>query len=155
MNILEDFTHNPLYEQFIDYLHKKYPDEYDVFTPEDIQDKFEIIFNLGLVQVKKFLKINRSCHLLYNGHPARQDMIDRLGNILFELQRISSYPVVPPLRLGAAIKKVVGLDKRYIKKYQDWIITLSNYQPKFNSVDLSVLVSTFPEELIIQRDVVY
>lgn len=151
MNILENFP-DQIYQQFLDHLKKKYPDKYSTFTPAQIHDNFTTIFMFGLTQAKRFLKINRSCDLLYNGHPAREDMIERLGNILFELQSISSYPIVPAQSVGTAIKKIIGLDKRYTKKYQDWIITLSNHQSRFNSVDLTWIVSVFPEELLIGKE---
>lgn len=152
MNILENFSKSPIYEQFLEHLKKKYPEEYDAFTTKEVQDKFETIFIMGLVQSKKFLKTKQSCNILYNGHPARGDMVERLGNILFELQRLPSYPVVPPLRLGDAIKKVIGSDKRYIKQYRDWILTLSNYELRFNKVDLSWLSTACPEELIVGKE---
>ena len=152
MNVLENFSNNPIYQQFLDHLKKRYSDEYESFTPAEIQDKFETVFIMGLVQSKKFLKTKQSCNILYNGHPARGDMIERLGNILFELQKLPNYPVVPPLRLGDAIKKVIGSDKRYIKKYMDWILTLSNYEAQFNRVDLSWLSNTCPEEMIIGKE---
>ncbi len=152
MIILENFFSSPIYQQFLDHLKKKYIDEFDTFTCADIQDKLEVILNMGLMQSKKFLKEKRSCHLLYNGHPARADMMNRLGNILYALQRVESYPVVPPLRLGDAIKKVIGPDKRYRRRYMDWILTLSNYQAVFNKVDMTVLVGVFPEELIVGKE---
>ena len=152
MNVLENFSNSQIYEQFIDHLKKKYLDEFDTFTPKDIQDQFTGIFNLGLIQSKKFLKTKRSCYLLYNGHTARQDMVNRLGNILFELKKVQSYPIVKPLRLGDAIKKVIGSDKRYIKQYREWIITLSNYQSRFDTVDLRILSSVFPEDLIVPKE---
>ena len=152
MNVLENFHQRPLYNQFLFHLRKKYPEEYDSFSNEQIQDHFETIFILGLTQSKKFLKTKRSCHLLYNGHAARADMMSRLGNILFELKDIETFPIVLPLKLRDIIKKVIGSDKRYTKKYLDWILTLSNYQAVFNRVDLTILVSVFPEEMIIGRE---
>jgi len=152
MNILENFCTSPIYDQFTEYLKKKYPEDYDTFTPAEIQDKFEIVFMMGLTQSKKFLSTKRACNLLYNGHPARADMIERLGNILFEVQSLGSFPIVKPLRLGDAIKKVIGSDKRYIKKYRDWITTLTNYQPRFDTVDLTWIVSVFPEDLILKKE---
>lgn len=152
MNVLENFFQGSIYKQFLNQLKKKYPEEYDSFTPADIQDKFESVVMMGLGQSKKFLKAKQFCNILYNGHPARGDMIERLGNILFELQKLQSYPIVPPLRLGDAIKKVIGLDKRYIKKYRDWILTLSNYEARFNKVDLSWLSNVCPEEMIVGKE---
>lgn len=152
MNILEQFSQSPIYEQFIEHLKKKYPDSFDSFTPTVIQDKFEIIIMMGLTQSKKFLNTKRACNLLYNGHPARADMVARLGNILYELQGLGSYPIVKPMRLGDAIRKVIGTDNRYIKQYRTWITTLSNYQARFDVVDLSWIVSVFPEDLIVQKE---
>lgn len=151
MNVLEKFLDSSIYQYFLSYLKKRYPDEYESFTTEDIQTKFEVIFTLGLKQAEKYRSINKLDHLLYNDKPPRADMVQKLGHILFELQKIPSFPIVPPLRVTAAIKKVLSSrDSRTQKKYLKWIIELSNSNPEFNTFDLSNIVKQFPEEKIVQ-----
>jgi hypothetical protein len=78
-------------------------------------------------------------------------MIQKLGHILFELQKISTFPIVPPLRVSNAIKKTLSSrDKRTQVKYLKWIIELSNSNRHFNTIDLSNIVKQFPEEKIVQ-----
>ncbi len=150
MNILENFIQSPSYSQFLNYLKKRYPEEYESFTPKDIQMKFEVIFTLGLNQAEKYRNINKLDHLLFNDKPPRADMVQKLGHILFELQQIPSFPIVPPLRVSAAIKKVLSSrDKRTRDKYLKWIIELSNSNPQFNTFDLTHIVRQFPEEKIV------
>ncbi len=147
MNIID----HKLFKEFEEYLQKRYPQEYDSFTGEQKIEKFTIIFMLGLRQAQKYRRIHQSEYLLYNDKPPRADMIQKLGHILFELQKISSFPIVPPLRVGAAIKKTLSSrDKRTRDKYLKWIIELSNSNRHFNTIDLTNIVKQFPEEKIIQ-----
>lgn len=149
MNILSEFSQSNFYKQFEDYLQKQYPEE--SFTDEDKLDKFEDVFMMGLNQANKYLGMKNSSELFFNDKPPRADMIQKLGNILWELQSIKSYPTVPPLRIGAAIKKVLSSrDKRTKDKYLDWIIQYSHNKPEFNSVDLGPLVKKFPKDKIRQ-----
>ena len=139
-----------LFKEFEEYLQKRYPEEYDSFTHQQKIEKFEIIFMMGLRQVQKYRKIHQSEHLLYNDKPPRADMVQKLGNIIFELQKISSFPIVPPLRVSAAIKKTLSSrDKRTKDKYLKWIIELSNSNRHFNRIDLSNIVKQFPEDKIV------
>ncbi len=140
------------YDRFEQFLEEKYPNT--VFTPEEKQEKFEDIFLLGLHKARQYHKINRASNLLFRDKRPRADMIQKLGHILFELQRTTpSFPVVPPLRLRAAIKKVIiSGDKRYMNKYQEWILSYSNHQPTFNKVDMTDLVSLFPKEKMVERE---
>ena len=150
-SVLVDFFGGSLYKQFEDFLKIKYPDEYQSFTEKEKLDKFENIFMIGLRQAKKFLAMKMSCDLLYKDKPPRADMVQKLGHILFELQKIPSFPVVPPLSLRAAIKKIIiSGDKRYINKYQDWILSHSNHQRIFNKVDMESLVKRFPDDKIVE-----
>lgn len=151
MNVLKEFFDGPIYQQCLDFLKKRYPEEYESFTPADIQDKFENIVQMGLNRAKEFHHQGKSCNLLFNDKPPRADMVTKLGNILFELQKIPSFPIVPPLRVAAAIKKVLSSrDNRTRDKYVKWIITLSNSNPEFNTIDLKQIIRVFPEEKIVQ-----
>ncbi len=153
MNILDNFSQSPIYEQFLDYLKEKYPEEYNQFTEEQLDDHFVNIFMIGLNKAKEFLHTNKSCNLLYNGKPPRADMFDTLGNILFELKEITSYPIVPPLRVSAAVKKVLsGKDKRTMDKHMTWIIKMTNFQNQFNTVDLTNIVRQYPNDKIVRRN---
>ena len=128
-----------LYNQFEDYLKVRYPDT--TLSSEEKLDKFETIFMMGLRQAKEFLKQKKSCDLLWNGRTPRSDMVNNLGNIIWELQKIQSFPIVPPLRITSAIKKTLSSkDKRTQKVYLDWIIQYSNHKRDYNSIDLSYLV---------------
>jgi len=141
----------PFYEQFDEYLRIKYPEEYGIFTIKDKIFKYEIIFKLGLDQAKKYSEMNKSCDLLFNDKPPRADMLTKLGNILWELQIIPNYPVVPPLRVSAAIKKVLSSrDSRTINKYLTWMQTLANYNRSFNTMDLTHLHNIFPKSKIVK-----
>jgi len=149
--ILENFVDRPFYQQFKEFLKEKYPDE--SFTNEQVQDNFENIFMMGLRQAQKFHSIKQSCDLLWDDKVPRADMLKKMGNILWELQSISSYPIVPPLKIRAAIKKVLSSrDKRTQMRYLDWIIQYSNHKPQFNVVDLSELVNRFPKNKILQGE---
>ena len=146
MNILD----SKLFREFEEYLQKRYPEEYDTYSQEQKLEKFEIIFMLGLRQVQKYRKIHQLEYLLYNDKPPRADMVQKLGHILFELQKISSFPIVPPLRVTAAIKKTLSSrDKRTRDKYLKWIIELSNSNRHFNRIDLTNIVKQFPDEKIV------
>ena len=147
MNILE----SKLFKEFEEYLQKRYSEEYRTFTADQKIEKFEIIFMLGLKQAQKYRSIHQMEYLLYNDKPPRSDMIQKLGHILFELQKISTFPIVPPLRVSNAIKKTLSSrDKRTQAKYLKWIIELSNSNRHFNTIDLSNIVKQFPEEKIVQ-----
>ena len=149
--ILENFVDRPFYQQFKEFLKEKYPDE--SFTNEQVQDNFENIFMMGLRQAQKFHSIKQSCDLLWDDKVPRADMLKKMGNILWELQSISSYPIVPPLKIRAAIKKVLSSrDKRTQMRYLDWIIQYSNHKPQFNVVDLSELVNRFPKNKILEGE---
>ena len=153
MNILSEFSQSNFYKQFEEYLQIRYPELYDSFTDEDKLDKFELVFMMGLRQAKNFQRMGISCNLLYNDHPMDKRMLSKLGFILFELKRIPSYPIVTPMQLGNTIKKVIGRDKRYVDRYRDLILSYSSHKPQFNKVDMSHLVSQFPEEYIVERSV--
>ena len=146
-----NISDHKLFKEFEEYLQKRYPEEYDSYTEEQKLEKFTIIFMLGLRQAQKYRKIHQLEYLLYNDKPPRADMVQKLGHILFELQKIPSFPIVPPLRVTAAIKKVLSSrDSRTQKKYLKWIIELSNSNPEFNTFDLTNIVRQFPEEKIVQ-----
>lgn len=146
MNILE----STIFKEFEGYLQKRYPEEYETFSVEQKIEKFTIIFMLGLRQAQKYRKIHQLEYLLYNDKPPRSDMVQKLGHVLFELQKIPSFPIVPPLRVTAAIKKTLSSrDKRTRDKYLKWIIELSNSNREFNTIDLSNIVKQFPDEKIV------
>lgn len=139
----------PFFNEFDEFLKTKYPEEFNTMTDSEKILKYEIIFKLGLDTAKKFSEMNRSCDLLYNDKPPRADMVQKLGNILWELKDIQSYPIVPPLRVSAAIKKVLSSrDKRTVDKYLKWMQSLSNYNQTFNTMDLSHLNNIFPKSKI-------
>lgn len=151
MNILENFSQGSFYLQFEEFLKTKYPESYDSFTNKEKLDKFETVFMMGLNQAKKFLTQNNSCDLLFHDKAPRADMIQKLGNILWELEDIGSYPIIPPLKIRTAIKKVLSSrDKRTRDRYLDWILQYSHHQREFNKVDLSQLVNRFPKDKIQQ-----
>ncbi len=151
MKTTSDYLSEPVYAQFEEFLNLKYPDE--LLTEEEKLDKFWNIFLIGLRKAREFQRIKQSCNLLFNDKRPRADMVQKLGHILFELQKIPSYPIVPPLRLRAAIKKIIiSRDKRYMNKYQDWILSYSNHQPTFNKVDMTDLVNLFPKDKIVERE---
>lgn len=152
MNSLSSFSEKVFYKQFEEFLQTKYPEEYAIFTVEDKEDKFESIFMMGLHQAKKFHNTNQLAHLLWEDKPARADVVARLGNILWELQVIPSYPVVPPMALRTAIKKVVGKDPRYLNKYQACILGYSNQQLHLNKIDVTYLVSLVPTDKITKKE---
>jgi hypothetical protein len=142
------------YAQFESFLKIRYPDEFSTFTITEKLDKFENIFMMGLRQAQKFHELKQSCDLLWGDKPPRADMVKKLGNILWELESISSYPVVPPLKIRAAIKKVLSSrDKRTQKRYLEWIIQYSHQKPQFNTVDLRELINRFPRNKIQQGDI--
>jgi len=140
-----------IYNQFEDFLKIKYPNE--EFSEKEKVDKFENIFLMGLRLAKDFLKQKKSCDLLWNGKIPRSDMVKNLGNILWELQKIPSFPILPPLRITAAIKKTLSSkDKRTQKIYLNWIIQYSNHKRDYNSIDLSYLVNAIDADQIQPRD---
>jgi hypothetical protein len=150
--ILETFQDRPFYRQFKEFLKEKYPGE--SFTSQQLEDNFENIFMMGLRQAQKFHSLKQSCDLLWEDKIPRADMIKKLGNILWELESISSYPVVPPLKIRAAIKKVLSSrDKRTKDRYLNWIIQYSDHKPQFNVVDLTALVNRFPKNKILQGEI--
>ena len=150
--ILENFQERPFYHQFREFLKEKYPGE--SFTSQQLEDNFENIFMMGLRQAQKFHILKQSCDLLWEDKVPRADMIKKLGNILWELESISSYPVVPPLKIRAAIKKVLSSrDKRTKDRYLNWIIQYSDHKPQFNVVDLTQLVNRFPKNKILQGEI--
>jgi hypothetical protein len=150
--ILENISERPFYKQFQEFLKEKYPDE--LFTAEEIQENFENIFMMGLRQAQKFHSLKQSCGLLWEDKVPRADMIKKLGNILWELENVSSFPRVPPLKIRAAVKKVLSSrDKRTQARYLEWIIQYSDHKPQFNVVDLSQLVQRFPKNKIQQGEI--
>jgi len=150
--ILENFLDRPFYQQFREFLKEKYPGE--SFTSQQLDDNFENIFMMGLRQAQKFHSLKQSCDLLWEDKVPRADMIKKLGNILWELESISSYPVVPPLKIRTAIKKVLSSrDKRTKDRYLNWIIQYSDHKPQFNVVDLTELVNRFPKNKILQGEI--
>jgi hypothetical protein len=141
-----------VYTKFEKFMCLKYPGQ--VLTEEEKLDKFENIFMMGLRQAQKFHSIKQSCDLLWGDKVPRADMIKKLGNILWELESTSSYPLVPPLKIRAAIKKVLSSrDKRTQTRYLDWIIQYSDHKPQFNVVDLTQLVNRFPKNKILQGEI--
>lgn len=150
--ILENFQERPFYHQFREFLKEKYPGE--SFTSQQLEDNFENIFMMGLRQAQKFHSLKQSCDLLWEDKVPRADMIKKLGNILWELESISSYPVVPPLKIRAAIQKVLSSrDKRTKDRYLNWIIQYSDHKPQFNVVNLTQLVNRFPKNKILQGEI--
>ena len=146
-SILDDFLNGSIYLQFEEFLKLKYPEE--IFSDKEKRDKFENIFLMGLRLAKDFLKQKKSCDLLWNGKTPRSDMVKNLGNILWELQKIPSFPILPPLRITAAIKKTLSSrDKRTQKIYLNWIIQYSNHKRDYNSIDLSYLVNAIDVDKI-------
>jgi len=140
----------PFYSEFDEYLRTKYPEEYGTFSEKEKILKYEIIFKLGLDQAKKYSELNKSCDLLINDKPPRADMITKLGHILFELEGLPNYPIVAPLRVSAAIKKILSSrDNRTIKTYLTWMQTLANYNREFNTMDLTHLHNIFPKTKIV------
>lgn len=151
ISVLSNFLEGPIYRQFEEFLKVKYPEE--IFSAKEKMDKFENIFLLGLRQAKEFLKQKKSCDLLWNGKTPRSDMVKNLGNIIWELQKIQSFPIVPPLRITAAIKKTLSSkDKRTQKVYLDWMIQYSNHKRDYNSIDLSYLVNAIDTDKITPRE---
>jgi len=145
---------NKCYEQFENFLKIRYSDEYSSFSVANKVDKFENIFMMGLRQAQKVHELKQSCDLLWGDKPPRADMVQKLGNILWELQNIVSFPIVPPLKIRSAIKKVLSSrDKRTQKRYLDWIIQYSNHKPQFNTVDLTELVNRFPKNKMHQGNI--
>ncbi len=142
----------PMFEEFDEYLKVKYPDEYEKFTQADKIFKYEIIFKLGFNQAKHYTSMRTEYDLLFGEKPLRKDMKRRIGQILWELQEVSSYPIVPPLRLSSAVKKIIGKDKRYVDQYVDWFLQYSNYQQHFNRVDLTYLSKVFPKSQIRRKE---
>ncbi len=150
--ILENLFERPFYQQFKEFLKEKYAGE--SFTAQQVEDSFENIFMMGLRQAQKFHSLKQSCDLLWDDKVPRADMIKKLGNVLWELESISSYPVVPPLKIRAAINKVLSSrDKRTKDRYLNWIIQYSDHKPQFNKVDLSELVNRFPKNKILQGEI--
>lgn len=147
---IQDFAAS-IYNQFESYLKLRYPDV--TLSSEEKLDKFETIFMMGLRQAKEFLKQKKSCDLLWNGKTPRSDMVNNLGNIIWELQKIQSFPIVPPLRITSAIRKTLSSkDKRTQNVYLDWIIQYSNHKRDYNSIDLSYLVRAIDEDKIKPRE---
>lgn len=142
------------YEQFENFLKTKYPSEYSSFTVTEKLDKFENIFMMGLRQAQKFHDLKQSCDLLWQDKPPRADMIQKLGNILWELESMQSFPLVPPLKIRGAINKVLSSrDGRTRKRYLEWIMQYSHHKPQFNVVDLKELVNRFPKNKIQQGEI--
>ena len=153
MSSIVNLQDSPYYLQFLDYLKEKFPDEYNEFTEKEIEDKFWNTFMMGLNKAREFLKTNKSCNLLFNGKPPRADMYKTLGYILYELQGIQSFPIVPPLRVTAAVEHTLaGKDKRTKNKHLTWIRTLCNFNNTFNKVDLSNIVNQYPHAMIVKKD---
>lgn len=153
-NMFSLLLESKCFEQFENFLKEKYPQDFSLFSIEQKLDKFENIFMMGLRQAQKFHNLKQSCDLLWDDKPPRADMIKKLGNILWELESIPSYPTVPPLKIRAAINKVLSSrDKRTKNRYLEWIIQYSNHKRQFNSVDLTELVNRFPKEKIKQGDI--
>lgn len=137
------------YRAFLAYLESRYPGE--AFTPEDMRDKFDSVFMMGLNQANRFKAIGQAHKFMFNGRVPRKDMMVRLGLILGNLKAsCRTYPSVPPVMLRTMIARVVGRgqDKRYINKYQDWIVSMATRNIEFNRVDLSYLEDNFPSNLI-------
>lgn len=150
-SVLSDFLNGTIYSQFEVFLKVKYPGE--IFSEKEKLDKFENIFLMGLRLAKEFLKQKKSCDLLWNGKTPRSDMVKNLGNIIWELQKIPSFPILPPLRITAAIKKTLSSkDKRTQKIYLNWIIQYSNHKRDYNSIDLSFLINAIDADQIQPRE---
>ena len=150
-SILADFLNGTIYCQFEEFLQIKYPGK--TFSEKEKLDKFENVFLMGLRLAKEFLKQKKSCDLLWNGKTPRSDMVKNLGNIIWELQKIQSFPVLPPLRITAAIKKTLSSkDKRTQKIYLNWIIQYSNHKRDYNSIDLSYLINAIDADQIQPRE---
>ena len=151
-NILVDFTGSTFYKQFEEYLQQRYSEEYENFTEESKLEKFEDVFIMGLNQAKKLMNTNKLCNILYNDKPPRADMLQKLGNIIYQLQKEYGFPIIRPLRLEDAIKKIIGKDPRYTKKYHDWILSLTNNSAGFNTIDFTFLVRQFPHDKIMPKN---
>lgn len=152
--LFSTFQKSRCYAQFEDFLKLKYPEEYAAFTESQKLDNLENIFMMGLRQAQKFHTLKQSCDLLWKDKPPRADMVKKLGNILWELESIESYPVVPPLKIRAAIKKVLSArDNRTKTRYLNWIVQYSDHKPQFNVVDMTQLVNRFPKNKIQQGDI--
>lgn len=123
-----------------------------------VQNAFDTILSLGL-EKKQYLKTNypnRSHILIFRGKPARADMIKKLGHIIYELQQLPTFPAVAPDAVSAAIKKIIGEDKRYTEKFDIWIKTLvmfidTDYQPNPN-YSFSGLLKIFPKDKITKME---
>lgn len=154
MNLFTNLSEFTFYRQFEDFLKTKFSDEYASLSDEKKIDNFENIFMMGLRQAQKFHALKQSCDLLWNEKPPRTDMIKKLGNILWELGSEPSYPIVPPLKIRSAIKKVLSSrDKRTQNRYLQWIIQYSHHKREFNTVDMSELVNRFPKNKIQQGEI--
>lgn len=150
--ILSHLSEISIYKQFEDFLKIRYDGE--LLDEEQKIDNFENIFMMGLRQAQKYLDQNKSCDLLFQDKPPRSDMIVKLGNILWELENTISFPVVPPLKIRAAIKKVLSSrDERTQKRYLEWILQYAIQNREFNSIDLTYLVKKFPIHKIQQGDI--
>ena len=148
MTSLTQLSDLNFYIQFQEFLKEKYPDV--TFSEKDIKDKFENIFMMGLRQAQTLLDDKKPHDILFDGKTPRADMMRNLGNILWELQKITSFPIIPPLKITAALKKILGSrDHRTQKVYLDWIIQYSHNKRESNSANLTNLIENFPQDLII------
>jgi len=147
-----DFFASHTFANFENFLSRKYPEEYETFTAPQKLEHLENILMMGLRKSEEFLKMKQSCELLFNDHTPRADMIRKLGHIIYDLQKIEGFPSVRPLKLREIITRVIGSDKRFIDKYQKWILQYTQNQARFSWIDLNPLLRVFPSNQITAKE---
>jgi len=80
-------------------------------------------------------------------------MIKTLGYILYELQQTETFPAVKPKVVSIVVRKVIGKDKRYVKKFDIWIKILTFFSPKEcrDNYNFADLIEIFPQDKIIKK----
>ncbi len=156
MNVKNSIVKKSIMNLFEDYLRDKmWIDEEINLSSNVVQNYFDTILLLGLKR-DQFLTANypNRCHdVLFEGKPARADMLKRLGHVLYELKQAETFPAVAPSLVAIAVRKVIGNDNRYVQLYSKWINALTFFAPNEirDNYNFAELIKIFPQDKIIKK----
>ena len=96
--------------------------EYEMNKNEDID--FDRVVFLGLEEWKKE---ETGYEIIHVGKPADKRVLKKLGKVAFELEQLSSYPLIDGNLLNTILRKALGsVDKRTYSTYRKTVLYYSN-----------------------------
>lgn len=113
------------------------------------QSEIDKVFLTGITHCMQDLHTTTSTSsILYDGKPARRDIIEKLARIIHELENFTDYPCFKEQQIIQTIQNHVGKDSRTQKKFFECVKDYSTKNYQNGTYNIKHLVSLIPPRLM-------